>query len=100
AARTFANSMSAAAAVFLGVPGFYAPRIPSVFFQPPGTLEAMSVYDTNPLKATLGGLIDFDLINSDHNDIRLSLGSVNVRTGQQVYFDNTTDVIRAEHVMA
>lgn len=99
-ARTFANSMSAAAASFLGVPGFYAPRFPSVFLQPLGSPEATSFYSTNPLKATLGRLIDFDLLNSDHNDVRLSLGSVNVRTGQLVYFDTTTEVIRAEHVMA
>jgi NTE family protein len=99
-ARTFANSISAAATSFLGVPGFYAPRIPTALFQPAGTLEATSVYDTNPLKSTLGHLIDFDLLNSDRNDIRLSLGSVNVRTGRLVYFDTTIDVIRAEHVMA
>jgi len=82
------------------VPGFYAPRIPSVFFQPHGTIEATSFYDTTPLKATLERVVDFDLVNSDKHDIRLSLGSVNVRTGQLVYFDTTTDVIRPEHVMA
>jgi NTE family protein len=81
------------------VPGFYAPRIPSVFFQPHGTIEATSFYDTTPLKATLERVVDFDLVNSDKHDIRLSLGSVNVRTGQLVYFDTTTDVIRPEHVM-
>jgi len=42
----------------------------------------------------------FDLINSENYNARLSLGSVNARSGQLVYFDTTTDVIRAEHVMA
>ena len=69
-------------------------------FQPPGSLEATSLYDTTPLKATLERLVDFDLINSKSHDVRLSLGSVNVRTGELVYFDTTTDIIRAEHVMA
>ena len=42
AARTFARQMSAIAATVLGVPGFDAPRIASVLFQPPSTLEAIS----------------------------------------------------------
>jgi NTE family protein len=46
------------------------------------------------------GAVDFDLINSENYKTRLSLGSVNARSGQLVYFDTTTDVIRAEHVMA
>jgi NTE family protein len=82
------------------VPGFYGPRMPSVLFQPPGTLEATSFYDTTLLKATLERLVDFDLINSESHDVRLSLGCVNARSGQLVYFDSTTDIIRAEHVMA
>jgi NTE family protein len=100
AARAFAQQMSASAASMLGVPGFYAPRFPSPLFQPPGTLEATSFYDTTALKATLERLVDFDLINSENYNTRLSLGSVNARSGQLVYFDTTTDVIRAEHVMA
>ena len=100
AARAFAQPMSAITATMLGVPGLYAPRIPSVLFQPPGTLEATSFYDTTLLKVTLERLVDFDLINSESQDVRLSLGSVNARSGQLVYFDSTTDIIRAEHVMA
>jgi NTE family protein len=100
AARAFAQQLSASTATMLGVPGFYAPRIPSALFQPPGTLEATSFYDTSALKPTLERLIDFDLINYESHDVRLSLGSVNARSGQLVYFDPSTDVIRAEHVMA
>jgi NTE family protein len=98
--RAFAQQMSAITATMLGVPGFYAPRIPNVVFQPPGTLEVTSFYDTTLLKATLERLVDFDLINSESHDVRLSLGCVNARSGQLVYFDSTTDIIRAEHVMA
>jgi len=100
AALAFGQRMSAITATMLGVPGFYAPRFPSPFFQPPGTLEATSFYDTTALRATLERLVDFDLINSENNNTRLSLGAVNARSGQLVYFDTTTDVIRAEHVMA
>lgn len=55
-------------------------------------------YDTEPLKATLEKLVDFDLINEQR--VRLSLGAVNVRTGNSIYFDNTKIPIRPEHIMA
>jgi NTE family protein len=80
AARAFAKQMSAVTATVLGAPGFYAPRIPGVLFQPPSTPEAMSFYDTTLLSKTLERLVDFDLINSEGHDVRLSLGSVNVRS--------------------
>jgi len=60
--------------------------------------SALSYYDTQPLKATLEELVDFDLIN--RKQVRLSLGAVNVRTGATVFFDNTKTTIGPEHVMA
>lgn len=100
AARAFVNQVNAAAAVISGTPGFFKPRIPNPWFQPPGTIEATSYFDTTPLKATLEALIDFDRINSEHADIRLSVGAVNVRSGNLAYFDTTTRTIGPEHVMA
>ena len=101
AARAFAQQMSAMHCYACSAcPVFTRRGFPSVLFQPPGTLEATSFYDTTLLKATLERLVDFDLINSESHDVRLSLGSVNARSGQLVYFDSTTDIIRAEHVMA
>ena len=100
AARSFARQTSAVTATVVGVPGFYVPRIPGTLLQPPSTLDAMSFYDTTLLKTTLERLVDFDLINSKGHDVRLSLGTVNVQSGQLVYFDSTTDIIRVEHVMA
>jgi NTE family protein len=61
-------------------------------------MEATSFYDAADLKRTLERLVDFDRINA--GDTRLSVGAVNVRTGNFVYFDTTTHIIRAEHVMA
>jgi NTE family protein len=66
--------------------------------QPDGTIEATSFYDTGELKRTLERLVDFERINAGVT--RLSVGAVNVRTGNFVYFDNTTHSIRPEHVMA
>jgi NTE family protein len=99
-ARSFFNQMSAITALVSGASGFFQPRIPSPWFHPPGTVEATSYYDTTPLKATLEALIDFDRINADHARPRLSLGAVNVRTGNMIYFDSPERIIKPEHVLA
>jgi NTE family protein len=99
-ARSFLNQMSAITALVSGASGFFQPRIPNPWFHPPGTVEATSYYDTTQLKGTLEALIDFDRINSDHANPRLSLGAVNVRSGNMIYFDSPTRIIKQEHVMA
>lgn len=98
AARQLANQLSASSAALSGVAGFFAPRLPSPWLWPAGAVQATSYYDTGPLKSTLERVIDFDRINAD--GMRLSLGAVNVASGNFVYFDTITHTIRAEHVMA
>jgi NTE family protein len=97
-ARPMMNRMAAAGAMFFGIPGFFTPRMPPPQLALEGSLAALSYYDTEPLRATLEALVDFDRIN--RGDMRLSLGAVNARTGESVYFDTTTHVITASHVMA
>ena len=96
--HTAFNHVSAALSATLGVPGFYAPRFPPALFVPHGHPDALSVYDTRPLEGTLERLVDFDLIN--RNGMRLSLGSVNVSTGNSTYFDSRDTHIGPRHVMA
>jgi NTE family protein len=98
AARGFFNQMSAAAALFRGAANFFALRYPPAWLHPNGALEATSFYDTKLLSSTLERLVDFDRINS--RGTRLSVGAVNVRSGNLVYFDNTTHTIGPEHVIA
>lgn len=81
-----------------GAPGFFAPRPINPWLQQPGSLAATSYYDTRPLTSTLESLIDFDRINS--REIHFSVGAVNIRSGNFVYFDNRHDRIRVEHVVA
>ena len=81
-----------------GAPGFFTPRFPPPVPLIPGDPESLSYYDVAPLKATLERLADFDLINAGVT--RFSVGTVNVKTGNFVYFDNTTHEICPEHVMA
>jgi NTE family protein len=96
--RALVNGASAVNSLLLGVPGFFKPRVPPALFRAPGTPEAISYYDTAPLRATLERLVDFDRINS--GDVRLSVGAVNVRTGNFAYFDSAKQRIDARHIMA
>lgn len=96
--RAHVNSANAAQVMLMGVPGFFTPRIPSAPLHPKGTLEAISYYDTTPLKHTLERLVDFDRIN--HRSVRFSVGAVNVRNGNLVFFDSARQRIDARHVMA
>ncbi len=96
--RSVFNQFSALWSAMLGIPGFYKPRVPPAWLQPEGTPGALSIYDTEPLRATLEQLIDFDLINS--KKVRLSVGAVDVSTGNSQYFDNFDHIIGPEHIMA
>ena len=96
--HTLINQVSSLGALIGGAPGFFQPRLPPPFLYPNGMPEALSYYDVAPLRATLEALVDFDLINT--GAMRFSVGAVNVRSGNFVYFDNTTYQICPEHVMA
>jgi NTE family protein len=98
AARSFFNQFAAGRILISGAPGFFALRPVWPWFWPAGSIAATSYYDTAALKGTLEALIDFDRINN--GSLRLSVGAVNVRTGNFVGFDTTTRRIRPEHVMA
>jgi NTE family protein len=96
--RNTLSRVSAAASATLGVPGFFSPRVPPPVLMPSGSDAALSVYDTAPLRSTLEELVDFELIN--RRDVRLSLGAVNIQTGNSTYFDSHQIHIRPEHVLA
>ncbi len=97
-ARAMFNETSAAFTTAFGVPGFFQPRPVPIMAFPFGTAEALSIYETAPLRATLEELVDFDLINSGRT--RLSVGAVNIRSGNFVYFDSKRQRIGPEHIMA
>ncbi|HTT11196.1 MAG TPA: patatin-like phospholipase family protein [Burkholderiaceae bacterium] len=89
-ARTAFNGTIAAMSSIFGLPGFFTPRVPG--------FRTISFYDTAPLKTTLENLVDFDLLNSD--SVRLSVGAVNVRSGNFIYFDTSRQRLDARHIMA
>src|SRR6201991_4346546 len=102
-ARSLFNETSAAIIATFGVPGFFTPRFPPAPLWPPGTTDALSYYDTTPLKKTLEQLVDFDRIHDLKT--RLSVGGVGVTSGNFKYFDNHEfkklgKKIGPEHIMA
>jgi NTE family protein len=96
--RKLFNEVSAALVASMGAPGFFDPRFPPSLLMPPGSLQAISLYDTSPLKTTLRELIDFDFLNS--GKIRCSVGAVEVASGNFRYFDSEHEEIGPEHIMA
>ena len=92
--RDWANGMAALQAALFGQPNFFRPR----FGNPWLSGSALGLYDTQPLRATLESLIDFDRINA--GPTRLSVGAVNVATGEPFYFDSARIPLEPEHVLA
>jgi NTE family protein len=97
-AHRFINEMRALNILLYGEPNFFVPRWPSPLFVPPVSIDSLSFYDVSPVRATLQEVIDFDLLNSGQT--RLSIGTVNVRSGNFLYFDTTTHKIGLDHILA
>ena len=95
--RNAYNWSSAMVSATAGVPGFYRPFSAWDMWTQPER-EHNSIYDASPLRDTLASLVDFDLIN--RGDVRLSVGAVNVCTGNSEYFDSAEQEIRVEHILA
>jgi NTE family protein len=96
--RKIHNMWSSMMTMALGQPGFFKPRAENSWLSPRGTRAATAFYDTAPLRETLLRLVDFDLLNS--GEVRYAAGSVNVASGNFVYFDSSVTTIKPEHVMA
>ncbi|WP_353228323.1 patatin-like phospholipase family protein [Novosphingobium sp.] len=96
--RKLFNDAAAATVALTGIPGFFTPRWTTPTMALPGSAEAVSLYDTTPLRETLNELVDFDLLND--GPMRFSVGAVNVLSGNFIYFDNRDRRIGADHVMA
>jgi NTE family protein len=96
--RDFRNQTSSLMTMLFGQPGFFQPRAPNPWLHLPGAQGATSYHDSGALQDTLEKLIDFDLLNDGRK--RLSVGAVNVRTGNFTYFDTEKQRIWPEHIMA
>jgi NTE family protein len=92
------NQWRALGTLMFGAPSFFQPRIPPPIFTPAATPDTLGFYDTRPLKSLLESLVDFERINA--REMRFGVGATNVKTGNFVYFDNTTHTVGPQHVMA
>jgi NTE family protein len=97
--RIMVDALESARALFEGQNGFFIPRPWPALGLGPRDATSASFYDTGPLRATLEKFADFDRINQPR-EMRVSVGAVNVRTGNFVYFDSTERRLGPEHFMA
>lgn len=96
--RELATAASTWLTIAMGQPGFFKPRMLNPWLLPSDAMGATSFYDTSELRNTLLQLVDFDRLNN--GETRLSVGAVNVRTGNNQFFDTTEGRIEPEHIMA
>lgn len=96
--RQWRNTVSSMMTMQYGLPGFFKPHQVNPWFAASGASNATSFYDTSDLRDTLNRLVDWDLLND--TDHRLSVGAVNVETGNFRYFDSALERLGPEHIMA
>lgn len=94
-----ANLPSNVATILQGIPAFSAPNpLAWLGVHAPLGLENAAYYSTSPLRETLAELVDVELLNT--GSPRLTVGAVNVATGEMRYFDSRDEPVAIEHVMA
>lgn len=99
--REFVHEWSAGFVATFGVPGFFHPRLLPAPLGTPGSMEALSFYNAEPLQSTLNELVDWDMLND--GPVRLSVGAVDIESGNFEYFDTRgprKTRIDARHIMA
>src|SRR5262249_8868257 len=92
------NQTRALGILLFGAPDFFAPRFPPPMPWGISRADTVSYYEVSPLRATLERLVDFDRIKVGAT--RLSVGAVNVRTGNFISFDTTPHRITPAHIIA
>ena len=95
----FGNTFANFGVLTQGVPGFFQPS-PTAFLglHYPAGPGLASYYGTDPLKATLAELVNLDCLNS--GEMRVTVGAVNVGSGEMRYFDNRDMKLDLPHFMA
>ena len=89
-------------AIVEGQRAFFVPRGLAPWLGGKQGIAQASFYDTSQLRSTLQRYADFDRINE--GPMRVSIGAVNVRSGNFIYFDNASGPARkaltVDHFMA
>ena len=91
--------MANAATVMRGIPNFFTPNLHALKgTAAPLGVESAAYYSTEPLRQTLAELVDFDHLCTCST--RMTVGAVNVCSGHMHYFDNRSERLGVDHVMA
>src|SRR3954466_2617140 len=77
----------------IGSRGHFHPRMPSM-----DPFVFRSLYDLSPMRERIESLIDFDRLNS--GEIRISVATTDIETGEPVIFDSSKTRIEVDHLMA
>jgi NTE family protein len=85
--------------VMRGIPAFFTPNVAALRGARAAVgVESASYYSTEPLRRTLGELVDF--AGMAGAAMRLTVGAVNACSGAMRYFDSRNETLCVEHVMA
>jgi len=96
--RKARNAHSSMVTMMAGQPGFFSPRRVNPWNALTGSEHATSFYESDLLRETLLRLVDFELLN--HGAVHFAVGAVNVLSGNFIFFDNQSEDIEPEHIMA
>jgi len=95
----FGRMFSNLSIVASGVPGFFAPRpLDWQGVHAQTGVDRASYYATEALGETLSELIDCGVLNAGRP--RLTVGAVNVRSGEMRYFDSRGETLTIDHIRA
>ena len=94
----FHNWVSSHMSLIFGQEGFFVPKTLNPNLLLDAAPDQFSYYDTSPLRQTLLDLVDFDYLNKAKT--RLCVGTVELESGEFVFFDNTVQALTPEHIMA
>jgi NTE family protein len=92
------NELHTITTLLFGRPGLFGHRFPGMLSMLPWMPDDIALYDHTPLRQTLERLVDFDRLN--RSDIRLTVGCVDLESGDEVLFDTTRDRLTPEHFLA
>ncbi len=93
------NLMANMTTVLRGIPAFFEPNMAALRGARANVgVESAAYYSTEPLRRTLGELVDFASLT--RNATRLTVGAVNACSGEMRYFDSRNETLGVEHVMA
>ena len=96
--RQVYNGQHALLALAWARPSIFGHRLPGLWSALPWVPNDVALFDNRPLLRTLERLVDFERLN--RGDTRLTVGCVDIETGEEVYFDTARQEVRPEHILA